>query len=185
MQKALIFLASGFEEIEAVTVIDLLRRANIEVNVCGLLRDQVKGSHNITILVDSYYQDVNPDEYDVVILPGGQPGTKNLIENETILKWIKQRNSQKKLVAAICAAPTVFQVAGILESKKVTVYPNEKNQFPKNNYVECDVIQDENMITSRSAGVAIEFSLKLIEALKGAETAKEIADKILYRRNKI
>ena len=177
----MVYLAPGFEEIEAVTIIDLLRRANIEVTVAGIKDKSVRGAHGITILSDIYDKEVEPDDYDYLVLPGGQPGTDNLKKNKYIIELIKKFKHENKLIAAICAAPTVLLEAGILESKRVTSYPSEKHLFASSIYEESPVVKDGNIITSQGVGTAIDFALDLIGEIKGSEVKRETADKILYK----
>lgn len=181
MPSALVLLAPGFEEIEAVTIIDLLRRARIKVTVAGLQKESVKGSHDIVLKPDVYYKEVNHRSFDVLILPGGQPGSSNLKADAQILNWIQERHLQGQRLAAICAAPTVFHAAGITKGLRLTSYPSEKEVFTDSRYVEENVVKDGGIITSRGVGTAIEFSLKLIEELQGADTAKDVAERILYK----
>lgn len=180
MPNALILLAPGFEETEAVTIIDLLQRAQVEVDVAGLEKQYVTGSHNITVNPDFYYLDVDAITYDILILPGGQPGTNNLKKDETVLEWIKQRHAAKKKLAAICAAPTVLHAAGITKDVRLTSYPAEKEVFTDSHYLEEPVVIDGHIITSRGVGTAIPFALTLISILINRNEAEEIAERILY-----
>ena len=181
MAKALVILAPGFEEIEAITIIDLLRRAEIEVTVSGLIAGNITGSHDITIVPDTDLQSVNHEEYDILILPGGQPGTNNLKANPTVLNWVRERFIDGKKLAAICAAPTVFHAAGIAKNLKLTSYPAEKEVFKESYYLEQPVVKDGQVITSRGVGTAIPFALRLIEELKDHRTAQQVAQRILYQ----
>lgn len=179
MATALVLLSPGFEEIEAVTIIDLLRRASIKVTVAGLEKEVVTGSHQIGIKPEVYYLDVDPLPFDVLILPGGQPGTNNMKNNTTILEWLRQRNRLHKLLAAICAAPTIFHAAGLTTNVRLTSYPTEAAVFQQSHYSEQRVVVDGNLITSRGVGTAIDFSLYLITRLRDEQTAREIARRIL------
>ncbi|MFC2088576.1 DJ-1 family glyoxalase III [Calditrichota bacterium] len=181
MSKVLIPLAPGFEEIEAVTIIDLLRRAEIDVTVVGLEKSMVTGSHQISIKCDTYMKDVNINEYDVLILPGGQPGTNNLKDNETIISWIKKFSQNDQLLGAICAAPTVLNAAEILKGKNVTSYPSEKAIFQNSNYLENNVVKYGNVITSRGVGTAIEFALEVVNIIKGKIVRDDLAARILWK----
>ncbi len=181
MAKALVLIAPGFEEIEAITIIDLLRRAEIEVTAAGIQKGMIDGSHKITILPDVFYLDINPDDFDILILPGGQPGTKNLMNDENVIEWLRERNKNGGMMAAICAAPLVFHKAGLTGELKITSYPSEKNIFSDSDYKEDAVVKDKNIITSRGVGTAIDFSLKLIEELTDIATAKDIKIKILHQ----
>lgn len=181
MKRALILLAPGFEETEAVTVIDLLRRAEIDVTVAGLHNRSVKGSHDITIESDGLFNDIAEDVFDVFILPGGQPGTDNLKASDRVLKWIVKRSENGRLTAAICAAPVVLHAAGITGGLKLTSYPSEEKTFTDARYKTDDVVRDGSVLTSRGLGTAISFSLEIISELVGAETASVIAERILYQ----
>jgi len=180
MNGVLIYLAPGFEEIEAVTIIDLLRRADIDVTVAGLEEGAVTGSHGISIQSDVYYEDINPDEFDYMVLPGGQPGTNNLKQNLKVLDSLKKFRTENKLIGAICAAPIVLHEAGILEGKKVTSYPSEEKVFNTSIYQSSAVVKDDNIITSRGVGTAIDFALDLIGEIKGEKVKQETAARILY-----
>jgi 4-methyl-5(b-hydroxyethyl)-thiazole monophosphate biosynthesis len=180
MSTAVVILSPGFEEIEAITIIDILRRGGVEVTVAGLENGLISGSHNIPVQPDVYYRDIVETEFDMLILPGGQPGTENLKKDTRLLKWVEERSRHKGKIAAICAAPTVLQKAGIAGGLKVTSYPTEKAQFKDSEYLEDDVVKDKNIITSRGVGTAIEFSLALVSELAGAQKAAEVREKILY-----
>jgi 4-methyl-5(b-hydroxyethyl)-thiazole monophosphate biosynthesis len=180
MPSALIMLAPGFEEIEAVTVIDLLRRAAIAVTVCGLEKNRVTGSHSITLECDAFYGDVNEEEYDVLILPGGQPGSNNLKSNAAVKRWVQNRFRTGRLLAAICAAPTILHAAGITDGLKLTSFPSEKAVFSTSIFLEEAVVMDQNVITSRGVGTAIEFSLRIISELCGQPVADDLRRRIVY-----
>jgi 4-methyl-5(b-hydroxyethyl)-thiazole monophosphate biosynthesis len=181
MNKVLVYLAPGFEEIEAVTIIDLLRRAEINVTVAGLGDGPITGSHDISVLSDVSIEDINPDNFDYLVLPGGQPGTNNLKNNQKVLEAIQQFQQEKKLIGAICAAPTVLHKAGVLDNKKVTSYPSEESVFSTSRYENSPVVKDENIITSRGVGTAIDFALELIGEIKGEDVKKDTAAKILHQ----
>jgi 4-methyl-5(b-hydroxyethyl)-thiazole monophosphate biosynthesis len=181
MPRVLIFLAPGFEEIEAVTIIDLLRRGGLDVTVAGLQPDLVTGAHGIALAPDRFYVDIEVDEYDCLVLPGGQPGTNNLKANHFVLDTVKRYYQQKKWIGAICAAPTVLAQAGILENKKVTSYPSDKAAFKSSDYQEKAVVRDGMIITSRGVGTAISFALELVSVLQGEAVKNELAAKILWK----
>jgi len=182
MSKVLVLLSPGFEEIEAVTIIDILRRAEIDTTIAGLEKEVVKGSHNISIESDIYYKDININEYDFLVLPGGQPGTDNLKSNPLVIEWLQTFNRENKNIAAICAAPIVLEKAKIIENIKVTSYPTEKDAFDTDYYSEEIVVQNKNIITSRGVGTAIDFTLKLVEIIKGINLKDELASKILWKK---
>jgi len=175
MKKALIILAQGFEEIEAVTAIDILRRAGIQVTIAGLHDTKIKAARNTVILADGIL-DLIKDEFDALILPGGMPGASNLASSSTVTNFIKAMHGTGKIVAAICAAPAVVLApAGILKNKSATCFPGMEDQFGDDvTYKEDAVVVDGNVITSRGPGTALRFALTIVEHLAG----KEISEKI-------
>ena len=183
MPNALVILSPGFEEIEAITVIDLLRRTSIDVTIAGLGNIIITGSHDIPVTADTELSKVDHSQFDILILPGGQPGTNNMKANPTILKWIKERHSAGLLIAAICAAPTVLHAAGITDNLKLTSYPTEKKVFSNAKYIEEDVVIDNHIITGRGVGTAIEFSLAIIAKLIDQPTADDLMTKIVYTQD--
>jgi protein deglycase len=161
--KLIVPLAEGFEEIEAITIIDVLRRANIKVDVVGIEDEIVAGRNGIKILCDKIISDVKPDDYDGIVLPGGNPGYKNLEINQQVVNIVKTLNNKGKLVAAICAAPTILERIGILEDKKATCYPMLKEKIK--NFVDEKVVVDKNIITSQGPSTALEFALEIVRFL--------------------
>lgn len=180
MIKLLTILAEGFEETEAVTVIDLLRRVDINVTVCGLNSREVKGSHGISIKCDCILDEIDSRSYDGLFLAGGQPGTENLKKDVRVIELVKVFDTEKKWLTAICAAPLVFNKAGILRGRKVTSYPSEKTSFTTARYIEDRVVHDGHIITSRGVGTAIEFSLFLVGVILGEKKKQDLAVKILW-----
>lgn len=179
MSKVLIPLAEGFEEIEAITNIDVLRRADIEVVTVSLGFLEVRGAHDILITADKKIEDVNIDEFDGIVLPGGMPGADNLRNNAKVLEYVRKIDNKNGLVAAICAAPIVLETADLLENKRATSYPGFYKEMQSCNYVEDRVVKDGNIITGRGPGVAIEFALVLVEYLKDKESAEELGKSML------
>jgi 4-methyl-5(b-hydroxyethyl)-thiazole monophosphate biosynthesis len=179
MPHAITVLADGFEEIEAVTYIDLLRRAGVDVTILGLNGIEVRGAHGLWVRADMPFSEFS-GEFDAVVLPGGGPGTNNLAADEALLNLIRLANANDKLCAAICAAPTVLALAGALDNKKATCYPGCENRMSGALPVEDAVVVDGNVITSRAVGTAIPFALELVEALAGEEAARDVCDAILY-----
>ena len=179
MKKALVILADGVEEVEAVSVIDLLRRAGIDVTTSSIAGETVTGSHDIIIHADTQIDQIKDIDFDMVILPGG-PGTKNLRDSDKVIDMVKKQNLNGKYVAAICAAPTVLNKAGILKGKSITSFPAEEKSFTDSSYFYKNVVVDDNIITSRALGTALDFALKLIEILSGRKKADEVAEKILH-----
>lgn len=181
MAKTVLFLADGFEEIEALTVVDLLRRAGIEITTASIMgRKEVTGSHNITVVADTLFEDVNFDEPDMLILPGGQPGTTNLGNCEPLKDKIKEFDAAGKMLSAICAAPTVYGKMGLLSDKKACCYPGCEVGLKGADVQTTEVTKDGHFITSRGMGTAIPFGLAIIEHFQGEKAAKEMAAKIVY-----
>ena len=175
MKSAVVFLADGFEEIEAITVVDVIRRANISCDMCSLNDNiKVKGAHGIVIEADFTMSQRNLDEYSCLILPGGMPGSENLRNNAKIINLVKNFNEKDKYIAAICAAPIVLNEADVIMDKEVTSYPGVKEELIGCMYKEEAVVQHNNIITSRGPGTALTFALKLVENL----CSKEISDKL-------
>ena len=180
MKKAYIFLANGHEEVEALMVVDLLRRAGLTIETVSITGDKmVTSSHNVTYQADRLFEEVEGDLVDLVVLPGGLPGTTNLLAFEPLMNMVKAHNEAGKLVAAICAAPSVLAELGILDGKKGTSYPGFGTKIE--NFVDAPVVVDGNVITSRGLGAAIDFGLALIELLVDEEKAKTVAAAIQYR----
>lgn len=181
MAKVYVFLADGFEEIEALTVVDLLRRAGIKipmVSITGSLN--VVGAHNIAVLADVLFEEVDFSDANLLVLPGGMPGTTHLMEHEGLDKLLNEFSKKKKNMAAICAAPSVLGNKGILKGKRATCYPGFESQLTDSTVVEQNVVEDGNVITSRGLGTAIDFSLSIIKKLIDEDTAKKIAGEIMY-----
>lgn len=182
MSKIGIFMADGCEEIEGLTVVDIARRADIEIAMISVTGGkEVTGSHDITFKTDVLATEVNYDELDGIILPGGMPGTLKLGADETVNTVIKEFAVTGKLVCAICAAPSVLGTAGILNGKKATCYPGFEDKLEGADICEEEVAVDGNIITSRGMGTAIPFALSIVRCLKGDEVADELGKGIIYR----
>jgi 4-methyl-5(b-hydroxyethyl)-thiazole monophosphate biosynthesis len=173
--KILMPLTEGFEEIEAIAVIDILRRAEIEVVVAGLKEGLVEGAHKVKVLPDISLEKIDSGDFDGVILPGGYPGYVNLGKDERILNIVREMDKAGKYVAAICCAPYVLIKAGVLQGRKATVSPSGKKEVSVSaQYCEDRVVVDRKLITSQSPGTAVEFALKLVEVLAGEEAMKKV-----------
>jgi len=172
-------LAPGFEETEAITVIDLLRRANVNVAILGLDGLEVKGAHDITLIADKLFSEWDGSG-DGIVLPGGMPGTTNLAASADLLARIRDIHARGGLCSAICAAPLVLARAGILKGVKATCYPGMEKEIAGAVIVDEPVVRDKNIITSRGVGTAIPFALELISYLAGKETAEKIQAGIVY-----
>ena len=179
-KKAIIILADGFEEIEAITAADILRRAGVKVTVCGLGSENIKGSKGITVVADKILKG-DDSEYDACILPGGMPGAENLAVSEDVKKILLDMNSRGKTIAAICAAPAVVLAPlGLLDNKAATCYPGMESSFSDTtDYKKDDVVIDENIITSRGPATALKFAIAIVENLCGQVVAQKIASATL------
>jgi 4-methyl-5(b-hydroxyethyl)-thiazole monophosphate biosynthesis len=177
-----VFLADGFEEMEAITPIDLLRRAGIEVTTVGVGSSTPTGAHGITVMADLADEVFLPGrDTEAIVLPGGQPGAANLERSETVKRAVRLASEKDITVAAICAAPGILARAGLLRGRRATVFPSDAQELGES-YTGEPVVCDGPFLTAKSAGCAVDFSLKLIEIIKGAGCAKDVADKIFYRK---
>ena len=177
MSKLGIFMADGCEEIEGLTVVDLVRRAGIEIEMISVSGEKnVTGSHKIAFQTDADFA-----SYDGIVLPGGMPGTTHLMEDETVNRVIKEFAQDGKLVAAICAAPSVLGNAGLLEGKTATCYPGVEGKLTGANFVTNSVAKDGNIITSRGLGTAIDFAAEIVAYLNGKIVADKLKTSIIYR----
>ena len=176
-----VFLADGFEEIEGLTVVDLLRRAGVEVTTVSITGESmIHGAHGIDVQADTLFEDMNYKGQDMLVLPGGMPGTLHLGGHKGLEALLREFYEEKKYLAAICAAPSVFGKYGFLNGRKATSYPGFEEALVGAEYQKEAVVVDEHMITSRGMGTAIPFALKLIEVLLGKEKADEVGTSIIY-----
>ena len=184
MKKVGIFVADGCEEIEALTVVDVIRRAQLEITTISITdKKEVTSSHNITFFADAIGSEVDFEGYDAIVLPGGMPGTLNLMESELVNQVIKKFQAEGKIVAAICAAPSVLGAAGVLEGRHATCHPGFESKLTGAITCEDAVVVDGNIITSRGMGTGIEFSLALLDCLTDydEEIAAQVKKGIVYR----
>ena len=182
MKKIAVFLANGFEEIEAISIIDVLRRASFDVTTVSINSSaQVTGSHNITILTDNIFESMEFDSFDMLVLPGGMPGAKNLNEHDGLKKLILQFNESEKYLGAICAAPMVFGQLGILKNKNATCFPGFENYLNDAKVTGASKEVAGNIVTGKGAGVAIEFALQIVEILKDKKSAEELAKRMVVK----
>ncbi len=176
-----LFLADGFEEIEALTVVDLLRRADRELKTVSVTGERlVRGTHDIYVAADGLFDDFDYSSAEMLILPGGMPGTANLMKHKGLAQALTAQNEAKRRVAAICAAPIVLGKYGILKAKKATCYPGCEEKLTGATIVNETVVTDENITTSRGPATAMPFALELIKLLKDEKTAKTISNDTLY-----
>jgi 4-methyl-5(b-hydroxyethyl)-thiazole monophosphate biosynthesis len=182
MASVLIPLAQGCEELEAVTVVDLLRRAGIHVVTAGLDEQPVRASRGVVLLPDMTLEQALQSDYDMVVLPGGLPGADHLGDDPRIIGLLKEMAAADKYTAAICAAPRVLARAGLLEGKRATSYPGalETAAVPGLDYSEESIVTDGNVVTSRGPGTAMDFALHLIELLAG-KTGRDTVEAGLQR----
>ncbi|WP_455234496.1 DJ-1 family glyoxalase III [Thiogranum longum] len=174
MASVLVPLAQGCEELEAVTVVDLLRRAGIGVVTAGLDEKPVRASRGTVLVPDTTLNQALKQKYDMVVLPGGLPGADHLNEDLRIRGLLKEMSETDRYTAAICAAPKVFASAGLLEGKRVTSFPGVLDDFDGFDYQTDAVVQDGKVITSRGPGTAMDFALTLIENLVGKDKRDEV-----------
>lgn len=181
MAKTAIFLADGYEEIEALAVVDVFRRAGIEIDMVSISDDLLtNGSHKIQVLADKLIKDINFDEYDMLVLPGGLKGKQNLEACTLLMQQIDTFYENNKYIAAICASPSIFGRRGILNGRQATAYPGFEEELKGATVVDAGAVRCGHVITGRSMGSAIEFGLLLIETLLGKDKAQEIAKQIVY-----
>jgi 4-methyl-5(b-hydroxyethyl)-thiazole monophosphate biosynthesis len=177
-------LAQGFEEIEAVTIIDMLRRGGIDVTVAGVGSMRPTGSHGISIECDAPIEACALDAMDAIVLPGG-PGTGILRDSVAVHAVLARHAMRGALLAAICAAPTVLESCGLLKGKRATSHPDHAHEMKSCRYEESDVVEDGNIITSRGAGTSIEFAAAVVRRLAGEDVARDILARIQYRRSPV
>ena len=181
MKKVGIFMADGCEEIEGLTVVDIVRRAKLEMTTISITdKKEVTSSHNVTCLTDALASEVDFDGFDAIVLPGGMPGTKYLEEYKPLTDLLTGFYQKGGKVAAICAAPGVFERLGFLKGRNATSYPSVMEQLTRAKTSLAPVVVDGNVTTSRGLGTAIDFSLSLIRQLEGRAKAEEIAESVVY-----
>jgi len=179
MAKVLLPLAKGFEEVEAVSLIDVMRRGGIEVTVAYLEDKLVLGANGITIQAEVPISEVKADEFDMIVLPGGWDGTYALADNERVQNLLREFNNREKLVGAICAAPFALNRAGVLKDE-YTCYPSVENEIQKDGYRDDKkVVISDNIMTSRGPGTALCFGLEIVKKLQGEENYRAIKEGML------
>ncbi len=181
MSKVCVFFANGFEEIEALTVVDILRRADIDVDMVSISEEKkVTGSHRITVEMDCTFNEVDFDKTDMIVLPGGMPGTTNLEAFEPLMKQVDAFYENGKYIAAICAAPSIFAHRGMLAHKAACVNPGFESHLECADLKKEPVVVTDRIITSRAMGTAIPFALAILEQFTGKEEACSMKEKILF-----
>lgn len=185
MKKSFLFLAEGFEEVEALAVVDVLRRGNVDVQTVSVTNNrQVTGAHGVTVTADVLLADVKDEEAECLICPGGMPGAKNLAETPALIEWLQRQVDGQGLVAAICAAPAlVFSRLNIKANCVMTCYPGFESYLPNASVEDCGVATDDNVITGKGPGYAVKFGLAVLEKVTSFATAKEVAAGMLLEWN--
>lgn len=180
MKSIAVHLAEGFEEIEAISIIDVLRRAGFKVIMVSVTgKKEVKGSHQIPIITDRLFEEINYDDIEMIVLPGGMPGARNLNEHTGLRNQIKAFANEDKPLGAICAAPLVFGELGLLEGKKAVCYPGFEKHLKGATILKEPTLQSGNIVMGRGAGVAIKFALKIVELLEDKKLAEKLAESML------
>lgn len=176
MPSVLVPLAPGFEDMEATTIVDILRRAEIEVTTAGLTPGLVQGSRGLRVQPDAYLDEVLERDFDMVVLPGGMPGSEHLMHDRRVQSLLKRLSAAGRYTAAICAAPMALAAAGLLDGRRATCYPSmaEKLNSPGMVYLTEPVVVDGKVVTSRGPGTALDFALTLVELLKGKDLRDQV-----------
>ena len=181
MSRIGVLLATGFEEIEAVTIIDVLRRAELDVIILGVDGDAISGAHGLQVAVDQSLADGQEENWDALVLPGGLPGATNLRDNPEVIELIRSTHSRGGILAAICAAPIVLGRAGVLRERRATCYPGFEEGLDGAKCSEERVVVDGNITTSRGPGTSLDFSLSLGAQLKDQQTADALREGMLVK----
>lgn len=180
MKNAYVFFAEGFEEIEAITIVDVLRRAEIPTITISITGNkEVKGAHNIPITTDALFEDVDYSDSEILVLPGGLPGSHNLRDHKQLTALLSEKNAKGDKLAAICAAPYVLGELNILENKTAVCYPGVEDKLLKANVVFEPAVISENITTGRGVGAALNFALSIVKNIKGEEHSNALADAML------
>ena len=174
------FLADGFEEVEALAPLDILRRANADIATVGVTGEYIKGAHDIVVKADIALSDVENEKIDALILPGGLGGTNNMDSSPEVKNLVQYAADNNKLVCAICAAPSILGKMGLLEGKEATCYPGFEDSFKGGKYIKKSVVKCDNFITSDGMGSAYKFGFEITSALFGNDVAEKIKEQIQY-----
>ncbi len=180
-KKVLLILAPGYEELEAVTVVDILRRAGIDVIIAGLEQGPVPSARDVKIVPDALLDDIVEESFDLIVLPGGIDSTQRLAKDKKVEKLLKKQLEQGKGIGAICAAPTVLDKSGLASGKKLTCHPICQKDITQASLSNDKVVQDGAIITSQAPGTAMEFAFKLVEFLEGPEKVAEVNKGVLAK----
>lgn len=178
--KAAIFLTEGFEEIEAVSIIDVLRRGQVTIDLISITgKLEVEGAHHIKVMGDQLFEDMSFEDFDMLLLPGGMPGTKNLLAHEGLCSLLKEFNEAQKPLGAICAAPSVLGQLGILNNKEGTCYPGFEDQLLGCKVLDQNVVVSHNIVTGKGAGVAIDFALEILKAYHTDDYVNQLRNSLI------
>lgn len=178
MAKIIVPISNGFEEIEAISIIDICRRANIEVTIAGVEGLQITGAHNIKVEANSKIEDIKSDDFDMIVLPGGLPNAFTLAENKDVQRLLKEFKAKNKKIGAICAAPFALHKANVL-NENFTCYPGFEQKIRTNGYSIEDIVIDGNVLTSRGPATATKFALEIVKILTTKETYESVKSGLL------
>ena len=179
MKRVLVPLAEGFEELEAMAAIDVLRRAGIDVVVAGIPGTIVKGRSGVKIVADKRVDEIDNKSLDGIVLPGGNPGYINLGKSKKVIEIINDLDKNKKMIAAICASPSILAKLGILDERRATIYPGMERDIPRPR--SANVVTDGHVITSQGPGTSIDFALEIVKMLLGSSQAEKVRSELVYR----
>lgn len=181
MSRVCVFLADGFEEIEGLTIVDILRRAGIETEMVSVMgRKEIRGAHGISVKADSLFEETDAAGADMLVLPGGMPGTLNLKAHDGLRELLISFDRQKKYIAAICAAPSILAGLGMLKGRKACSYPSFEDKLEGAQVVREPAVTDGHITTGRGMGTAIPFALRLTALLAGEKKEEEVRESIVY-----
>lgn len=176
----LVHLAQGFEEVEAITVVDILRRVDLSAYFVSVTGDKsVKGAHGITVEADYLFEDIDYEKCEMIVLPGGLPGAYNLRDHGGLYRKIALFAEMKKPLAAICAAPLILGSLGILAGRRATIYPGMEDELKGAEAIDFPVVRDNNIITSQGPGTAMKFAVAIVKYFKGDKAGEELSDGLL------
>ncbi|MFH1237241.1 MAG: DJ-1 family glyoxalase III [Candidatus Aenigmatarchaeota archaeon] len=179
MKRVLVPLAEGFEELEAMAAIDVLKRAGIDVIVAGLPGTIVKGRSGVKVVTDKRVDEIDQKSLDGIVLPGGNPGYINLGKSKKIIEIINDLDKSKKMIAAICASPSILAKLGILDERRATIYPGMERDVPRPR--PANVVTDGHIITSQGPGTSIDFALEIVKMLLGSSQAEKVRSELVYK----
>jgi 4-methyl-5(b-hydroxyethyl)-thiazole monophosphate biosynthesis len=172
-------LAEGVEETEAISVVDILRRAGWEVVTAGLCEGPVRASRGVTLVPDRLLDELHPDAFDLLVIPGGGGGTQRLAADRRVIEWLRAFDEAEKMIGAICAGPKVLHTAGVLEGRRFTCFPGVEKEIGRADRLSDAVVVDDHIVTSQAVGTALRFALKLVALVDGEVKAEQLAEQIV------